>query len=73
MCSSAGVELGIQVALHDSASTSLIRLNKVPCHCFLSDQANAIWTAIEAFCHTFESKTNNDWEEISRGVEFVRF
>ena len=73
MCSSAGVELDIQVALHDRASTSLIRLNKVLCYCFISNQADAISAAIEAFCHTFESKTNNDWEEISRGVEFVRF
>ena len=35
--------------------------------------ANVILAAIEAFCHTFESKTNNDWEEINRGVAFVRF
>ena len=44
-----------------------------PSYCFVSDQANPMSAAIEAFCHTFESKTNNDWEEISRGVEFVRF
>jgi hypothetical protein len=30
-------------------------------------------TAIEAFCHSFESKTNNEWQGICRGDGFVRF
>jgi hypothetical protein len=37
---------------------------------FLED--SFAFTAIEAFCHTFEAKTNNNWEEICSGVPFSR-
>jgi hypothetical protein len=74
MFSSDGAVLDTLVVQRVRASNNIMQQRKVFAHScnhytLLSQGSRA---AIEAFCHTFEAKTNNDWEEVCSGVPFSR-